>query len=392
MDRTFAARVRTSTAIRTAARAGAFALAYFAAAELGHLLTLTTPHQTLTAFWPPAGLLLGALARLRPRHWLVPLVAASVANVASDLVHELAPLPYSLVFCAINAAQACLGAWLLRRASGGPPELGRVAEVLALACLAAPISAAVGATLAAALVALSHGAAQFGATWLAWFVAEAIGMLVVAPVVLTWTGPHGPSLAAARPARLAEGAAATVGLVLTAQAIFGGWLPPPMVIPVLILPFLLWAGWRFGPAGAAAEVLVLTVIGAWSTAHGSGPFATLTAEPAEQLLRSQAALSVFGLCVLVLAASVAERQRAEQRRALLIHELQQALAEIKTLRGLIPVCAWCKKIRDDGGFWRLLEDYLRAHADIEFTHGICPECMQKQSAGLPQARPGDVRP
>ncbi len=57
-----------------------------------------------------------------------------------------------------------------------------------------------------------------------------------------------------------------------------------------------------------------------------------------------------------------------------VSELEQALAQIKTLRGLLPICAWCKKIRDDGNYWRQVEDYVVHHTDARFTHGICPSC------------------
>jgi DNA-binding response OmpR family regulator len=60
-----------------------------------------------------------------------------------------------------------------------------------------------------------------------------------------------------------------------------------------------------------------------------------------------------------------------------IGELQRALAEIKTLRGIVPICASCKKIRDDKGYWNLVEDYVRDHTEAEFSHGICPECIKK---------------
>ena len=58
-------------------------------------------------------------------------------------------------------------------------------------------------------------------------------------------------------------------------------------------------------------------------------------------------------------------------------ELQSALSNIKTLQGLLPLCASCKKIRDDNGYWNQLEAYLLDHSDAEITHGICPECMKK---------------
>lgn len=58
-------------------------------------------------------------------------------------------------------------------------------------------------------------------------------------------------------------------------------------------------------------------------------------------------------------------------------ELETALARVKTLRGLLPICASCKKIRDDGGYWQLLEVYIRDHTEADFTHGLCPDCLAK---------------
>ena len=74
---------------------------------------------------------------------------------------------------------------------------------------------------------------------------------------------------------------------------------------------------------------------------------------------------------------ITERKKAEAEREKLIQELQEALAKVKTLRGLIPICASCKKIRDDQGYWKQIESYVRDHSEAEFSHGICPECMKK---------------
>ncbi len=74
---------------------------------------------------------------------------------------------------------------------------------------------------------------------------------------------------------------------------------------------------------------------------------------------------------------VTDRVQAAAEREKLIAELEQALARIKTLRGLIPICVSCKKIRDDEGFWNQVEEYIEQHSEAEFTHGICPECATK---------------
>lgn len=74
---------------------------------------------------------------------------------------------------------------------------------------------------------------------------------------------------------------------------------------------------------------------------------------------------------------VVEREKAEQELAKLVGELQEALTQVKTLSGLLPICASCKKIRDDRGYWTQVEVYVRDHSHAEFTHSICPECAKK---------------
>jgi PAS domain S-box-containing protein len=74
---------------------------------------------------------------------------------------------------------------------------------------------------------------------------------------------------------------------------------------------------------------------------------------------------------------ITKRKQIEEERNQLIKNLQDSLAKIKTLSGLLPICASCKKIRDDKGYWNQIETYLRNHSKAEFSHGICPECAKK---------------
>jgi PAS domain-containing protein len=73
---------------------------------------------------------------------------------------------------------------------------------------------------------------------------------------------------------------------------------------------------------------------------------------------------------------ISERHRARQEREALIASLQRALAEVRTLGGLLPICSQCKRIRDDEGYWTRLEEYITTHSGAEFTHGICPDCLR----------------
>jgi hypothetical protein len=74
---------------------------------------------------------------------------------------------------------------------------------------------------------------------------------------------------------------------------------------------------------------------------------------------------------------IAEWKQTEEERERLIKELQTAMANIKTLSGFLPICAHCKNIRDDKGYWLSVEEYVRTHADVDFSHGICPRCLEK---------------
>jgi hypothetical protein len=74
---------------------------------------------------------------------------------------------------------------------------------------------------------------------------------------------------------------------------------------------------------------------------------------------------------------ISERKQAAEEREKLIVDLQKALQDVKTLSGLLPICASCKKIRDDKGYWNILEQYISKHSGAEFSHGICPDCAQK---------------
>jgi PAS domain-containing protein len=77
---------------------------------------------------------------------------------------------------------------------------------------------------------------------------------------------------------------------------------------------------------------------------------------------------------------ITERRKVEEERERLLAELKDALANIKTLKGLLPICSYCKKIRDDKGYWELLDTYVAKHTDTQFSHGLCPECEKKALA------------
>ena len=78
----------------------------------------------------------------------------------------------------------------------------------------------------------------------------------------------------------------------------------------------------------------------------------------------------------------------QQSLAARVEELQEALSNVRRLTGLLPMCAYCKRIRDDDDYWQKLESYLSKHSDAQFTHGICPDCFAREADGLQDVKAG----
>jgi len=97
-----------------------------------------------------------------------------------------------------------------------------------------------------------------------------------------------------------------------------------------------------------------------------------------QVLKSVTEIKLCGKAYLLESfVDITDRKRAEKEREKLISELQDSLAKINTLSGLVPICSKCKKVRDDKGYWSQVEDYVHAHSNAEFSHSLCPECVEK---------------
>ena len=92
-----------------------------------------------------------------------------------------------------------------------------------------------------------------------------------------------------------------------------------------------------------------------------------TRDPAGQL--------IYGL-----ARDITERKAAEQERERLVGDLRTALAEVKTLREFLPICCYCKNIRDDDNYWQSVEAYISRHTNTQFSHGVCPACLERVMA------------
>ncbi|MFL5620683.1 MAG: PAS domain-containing protein [Gemmatimonadaceae bacterium] len=93
-----------------------------------------------------------------------------------------------------------------------------------------------------------------------------------------------------------------------------------------------------------------------------------------------AAADSAGRVIYSVARDITERKQAEEERERLVAELQTALAEVRTLQEFLPICAYCKRIRDDENYWHSVEAYISTHTDTRFSHGICPSCYVTEVA------------
>ena len=87
---------------------------------------------------------------------------------------------------------------------------------------------------------------------------------------------------------------------------------------------------------------------------------------------------------LVVVSSLSQLRRSYREKIQTARKLQESLDNVKVLSGLIPICAWCKKVRNDKGYWQQVEAYISEHSDASFTHGICQACQEKEFRSIPQ--------
>jgi hypothetical protein len=245
-------------------------------------------------------------------------------------------------------------------------------------------SRALGVLGAAVLVLLAHGvdvAEVGGPSWKALAVRVVWAAVLAAHAVLALSGA-GPAVLRAMRALSVLGSAV---LFLVLVKVSGGVDTSVFAFaPVLIILMPIVLPERYGVALVGSGLLTL------------GTFAMLlsAAAPGVRLLAwGHATVFAFGVGWLFAAvhrrtqlqADAASQAQAEalRRNEQLVGELRDALASVKTLSGLLPVCAWCRRVRDDKGYWEQIEGYISSHSDATFSHGMCPDCFRRHEAEHP---------
>jgi PAS domain S-box-containing protein len=302
---------------------------YIGTAKLG--IELPVSRGVITPVWAPSGIALAALLLLGVRYWPAVAVGAFVANATSD-----ASAAVAAGIAVGNTLEAVVGAALVRR-FGFRAGLDSARAVVALVVGGAFLSTAIAATNGVTVLTIADDrAGSYGSAWLLWWFGDAVGVIVVAPLLLV--------LAASRPlrptlAQAAEGLVLLASVAALSAVVFlaGGW-----EYPYVLFPLLLWGALRFRQLGAAVTSFVIGAFGTWGAVAGDVPIGPDT--PTERVQVAQALFALVAVGVLVVGATLAEREAG--RKA-----LAQTASQLSEAQALAHIGSWEWDMRRDVVSW-----------------------------------------
>lgn len=349
------------------------AISYFALAR--YIIWLNDPFQVGAGFWPAAGLTVALLLRTPSTRWPWVLGGVVLAETASDLIHDYpaAGIPWWVTG---NAVGPLVGAALLRRIGSERGDLVPIGNLLAFVGLGVVVGPLIGATIGS-IGTVGSSELGWADVWPKYVVGDALGVLVVAPVVLT--SFRTPSARSTLEATLLF-----AGLTLASVATFADWPASlELVSASFTIPFLTWAAVRFGMRGAAWSVFLLAQIANLANAFGYGPFADLASSPAAAVTVLQVFLLVAASSAFVLAA--------------LVHELsgrEQVERVLRDLADAMPQLVW---IAADDGTVEYSNQRRRAYLPAASSDGeldwnllIHPDDLERAQSAFHLAREGDA--
>jgi len=333
--------------------------AYYGSAKLG--LELSVAHGVITPVWPPTGISLAALLVFGPRLWPAVALGAFAGNATSGV-----SLAVAAGISVGNTLEALVGVYLLRRV-GFRRSLDRVRDVLALATLGALVSTTASATNGVLVLTLANSpnASPFGSAWRLWWLGDAMGDLLVAPLLLVWAA-HLPRVFPR--ARRIE-AAALLGLLVGASAavfLGGAWR-----YPYVLFPLLIWATLRFEQRGAATASFVVAAIAVAGVVHGDTPLAGHSTTFGVQAL--QALLAVVAVSLMVLGAILSERDAAKRA-------LQHANENLAEAQQLAHIGSWA---------WDFGTNRMTWSAELYRIFGLPESTELTYETFLARVHPGD---
>lgn len=329
----------------------AVAAAYYATAKLG--ISLDVAEGVVTPVWAPTGVALAALLLFGYRVWPGVALGAFAANATSGV-----GLAAAAGIASGNTLEGVTGAFLLGRVRGFRASLARARDVLALVILGGVVSTTLAATIGSATLwaADEISRSNLRSTWFLWWFGDTVGALTVAPLLLAWAPTRKHPLP---PGRVVEASVLAAALIGAGLVVFLGdrW-----EYPYVIFPLLVWAAIRFGLRGAATANFVVTAIAVWATVDGSVLIEGATPTETAQIL--QALIAVVAVSMLIAAATVEERTRAEDALTGSLSLLQATLDS--TADGVLVVDLEGRILSYNQQFldlWRMPADLIAARDD-----------------------------
>ena len=296
------------------------AAAYVAFARIGFSLAFAT--KQITAVWPPTGIAVAALLLRGYKVWPGILLGAFVSNASAN-----EPVLTAAGIAIGNTLGPLVAAFGVRRFVAFDNAMARLRDVLGLIFIGSALAMTITATNGVLDLAFAHIVpwSGYGASWWLWWIGDSMGVLLVAPLILTWSSPRPRRNVSGRSAF--EIAALALSLVATAWLLF----VTKVTFAYPMYPFVIWTALRFGQRATTAAIVVISAIAIWGTTHGLGPFSTGTLDHRLSLLVTfMAVLSVTGL---VLGANTAERRLAGE-------ELEAAEHRFHMLAEIVPQIVW----------------------------------------------------
>lgn len=297
--------------VRYLARVAVVAIVYWGVARLS--LNVALVHGQVTPIWPPTGIALVTFLLLGRRMW----PAVALAAFAVNLPLGPSPVGAALIACG-NTVAPLVATELLRRADFHR-EVDRMRDAVAIVVLGALLGMTVSATIGSSVLTLAGAVptTKFASTWAVWWAGDAMGVLLVAPMLLSFVPRPG-----LRPLGWRRSVELTVLLVAVGVVTYF-LFENQFRLEYLVLPLIAVAAWRFRLRGAAPAALIAAVIAAWSAVNGVGPFAS------ENLLEKMVTLQAFNvslsLASFLLAAFADTRERGDEL-ARLYHSASLAIA------------------------------------------------------------------
>lgn len=282
---------------------------------------LSSPALPFVHFWLPNGLLVAMLLRHPTRHWPVLLATGLLANLGFELLAGH-PLHTGFFFIIANGLEALIGAWLVRRLVASQPQLTTAREVVGLVLYSAVISTMIAATVGTLSLAVTAGTSVSGLIWMYWWGGDALGILLMAPLVLVWQQRPDWKWHRSHAARVAELTLVCIVLGVTLYFCFTPGLPTYGAVQYVAIACVLWVAIRADLHFSVAVGLVAALLAAWLIKHGNGQ----ADDPATMSFASMqlffAVMAATGLVIAVLA-----HERRTTEHALRDHERRMVAAE-----------------------------------------------------------------